>query len=297
MFIQRMPLVAVPTAGFSISESLIDAMNNGDLKKVREFLGMQGVDSNAKGDGGCTVLMLAVKAGSWDIVDVILDDGRVDVNIQDAKGRTALMYSVISDDEDSLEIFLDKMDERDIVVDLNLRNNDGQSALILAAANGSVGDVRLLLDKEVNVNVVDHWGSNALMNYIAGGHGEVDAEVVQWFVENDVDLSCRDIYGRTALMLFSGQSGWAAKKDFLRCEGVLYDIDVFDGDGYNALMHAIVGRDFDHFHLLVRAGADVNASVAGGWSATALAKAYGDSDFLDLVSEVNHSHDRLSDID
>ncbi len=296
MFIQRMPLATVKTVSVSVEDSLANAVNDGDSKKLRALLSNPAVDVNAMDADGCTALMCAVKAGEWDAVDILLADGRVDVNIKDCAGWTALMYAAVSE-EDFFENFLDGLDERGVDFDLNLTNDENQSALILAARKSGGGDVRLLLGRGADVNIVDKSGSNALMHYIKSNGDDVDAGVVQWFVENNVDVSCQDIHGHTALMLLSGQFGRDAKKVFLENEMVLHNIDAVDGRGSTALMHAVVDMDYDYFELLVDAGADVNVQVNGAWSARSLAQVNQYHEFVKLIDSVNDGRNRLSDID
>jgi len=57
--------------------------------------------------------------------------------------------------------------------DVNVRNNNGQTALMLAATDGYREVVKLLLAKKALVNARDKNGRTALMFASQGGHRQV----------------------------------------------------------------------------------------------------------------------------
>ncbi len=58
-------------------------------------------------------------------------------------------------------------------IDVNIKNNDGQTALMYAAYNGHKSTVELLLKSGANINVVDKFGDSALSWAAAEGHQDI----------------------------------------------------------------------------------------------------------------------------
>ena len=76
--------------------------------------------------------------------------------------------------------------------DLNLANNNGLTALMLAAGHGHVEVVRVLLEAGADVNLASNNGSTASM--LAAGQGHV--EVVRLLVVAVGNIFLGTYYGR-----------------------------------------------------------------------------------------------------
>ena len=78
------------TASFEMANDFLQAIENGDVPKVREFISA-GVDINAEDDDGETALLTSSWSGNKEIVELLLANG-ADVNYEtDAYFYTALM--------------------------------------------------------------------------------------------------------------------------------------------------------------------------------------------------------------
>lgn len=117
--------------------------------------------------------------------------------------------------------------------DPNVPDEDGRTALMLAAFNGSTDIVRLLLGKGARVDAHDRTGRTALM-YAASGPNN---QTVQLLLENQADLNIADrVEGWTALM-FAAAEGQADVVQTLLRHGA--DATLRDADGENARDFAI----------------------------------------------------------
>jgi len=83
--------------------------------------------------------------------------------------------------------------------DVNAKNCDGYTALILASSNGRTEIVKLLLEKGANVNAKDNNGETALHSASENGHTEIVAKLL----EKGADVNAENNYGQTALSLAS----------------------------------------------------------------------------------------------
>ncbi len=121
---------------------------------------------NYRDQNGTTVLMQAAVNGSWKCIQVLLrPDLRVDPNIQNTGGETALMwaaaYNEISVVRELKKFRNDQNDpRRPINLDYNIVDNLGWNAMMVAAWCGHDAIVQQLADY-TDVNRVDITGRNA----------------------------------------------------------------------------------------------------------------------------------------
>ena len=71
---------------------------------------------------------------------------------------------------------------------------DGESVLSIAAGDGNLPLVQLLLGRGADINADDFWGGNAVTSAAAGGY----CDVVQYLVDRGADVNADDD-GATAL--------------------------------------------------------------------------------------------------
>jgi ankyrin repeat protein len=155
--------------------------------------------------------------GHESVVQLLLNErDDIDVKAKDDNGRTALMLAAKGGYEAVVKQLLVERDD----VDINAKDKSWhgrKTALMLAADGGHEAVVKLLLKErdEVNVNAADRYGRTALMLAAKGGY---EAVVKQLLVErDDVDINAKDEsrYGRTALMLAAEYGHEAVIKQML----------------------------------------------------------------------------------
>lgn len=99
-----------------------------------------------------------------------------DVNSKDYDGKTALMLAVWNKHNSIVKLLLDQP-----AVDVNVKDNGGWTALYWAALyNNAEGARMLLLHKNFNsANVTNNWGTTALMIALSCRKEEVLRELVE----------------------------------------------------------------------------------------------------------------------
>ena len=104
-------------------KTIYDGDLDGDLETIIEAL-EKGADVNAQSrDYGYTVLMWAAYRGHLEVMNVLLLDYEADVNIQDDEGNTALMKAVGIMRPEVVRVLLDNG------ANVHIQNNKGETAL------------------------------------------------------------------------------------------------------------------------------------------------------------------------
>jgi ankyrin repeat protein len=142
----------------------------------------------------------AIKEGGRLPLVRALIDAEADVNAKNNNGNTALLLAAGTGKLDVVEYLAE--DQR---VDINAKNNNGNTVLILAADNGKLDVVKYLAeDQRVDINDKNKDGDTALM--LAARNGKLD--VVEYLAEDQrVDINDKNKDGDTALILAASYWG------------------------------------------------------------------------------------------
>ena len=188
-------------------------------------------------------LFKASLEGNIQDIQIALAEG-ADVNIKDTDGNTALMLASANKNHAN-EIVKLLLDKG---ADINAKDNYGQTDLILAAYNGFTEVVKLLLDRGADVNTKMQDGMTALWAASFIGHDRT--EIIKLLLDKGADVNAKSTNGITALMLVSRHGLTEIVKLFLD-KGV----DVKGTDGSNALNMARESGNEEVIALLEKAGA------------------------------------------
>jgi ankyrin repeat protein len=134
--------------------ALMFASLNGD-PKVTSLLVRAGADTDSKAKLGWTALALAAVKGHTEVAEVLLDAG-ANQGVRDAYGWTPLMRAVDRRRADVVRLLLASPG-----ADLALRQEDGATALHIAAAGGDLEIVRLLVSRGADGSLEDRNGNAA----------------------------------------------------------------------------------------------------------------------------------------
>ncbi|XP_069498133.1 KN motif and ankyrin repeat domain-containing protein 4 [Ambystoma mexicanum] len=127
---------------------------------------------NMADGNGNTALHYSVSHSNFPIVKLLLDTGVCDVNHQNKAGYTAVMLTPLASAEtdEDMKVVLRLLQQGDV----NTRaSKGGQTALILGVSHGRSDMVRVLLCCGADVNVQDDDGNSALMIACQNGHVEI----------------------------------------------------------------------------------------------------------------------------
>ncbi|XP_004533203.1 uncharacterized protein LOC101450626 [Ceratitis capitata] len=175
-------------------------------------------------------------------------------------------------------------------IDLEIEDYNGQTALNIAARNGHLEVVKLLLSfsqpcndgtgrmKRVDVNHADRDGWTPLRSASWGGHTEV-VKLLILHPACKIDLADKE--GRTALRA----AAWSGHEDILKIlieSGA--DVNSVDRQGRTSLIAASYMGHYDIVEILLENGANVNHLDLDGRSALCVAALCGSSGYSKVIS-------------
>ena len=257
------------------------AARQGDLKMVKAFILCPEVDLNNGYKFDITPLYMASSRNHSSLVDVLLNDPRINVNVE-VNSCSALYTAAENGNSEVVKLLLNHPD-----IDVNKANRRNQmSVLMIAVEKGLVNIVRLLIDHpQTDVNIIDakdntaisiasKWGSlkivklilrcpkvhvNNLLKKDADYHGPNMNEILKYHTElAKLPTTCCLDVGETLL-----KSAWIG--DFRGIRGLLMcpdiDINVVDKKGRTPLYLASWLRHLKVIEILLK---DPNIDVNKG---------------------------------
>jgi ankyrin repeat protein len=186
--------------GADPSRGLHAASTSESVSPILRLLLQQGANANLPCYEGITPLFLACgRNGTYSVAKLLLESG-ADPNHRCADGDTPLMWAAYQRDwhypESPLTALLDAG------ADPNILNDEGggsvpTTALIWAAGEGHWVNVRTLLFRGADPNIIDCTGMTALLVAASGGH----IQIVRDLLEHGADPAITDSNGATARQL------------------------------------------------------------------------------------------------
>lgn len=142
--------------------AFINAVKNRNSSAVRE-MNLENVDVNSCGDNGQTALITAIRNRDREMIDVLINHCKVDLNTLDKNKYSipALTHAIMIDRFDIVKLLIEKG------ADINLGSqgaNRGNTPLMIASWNGNLKVVEFLLNqKEICINQQDSNGFTPLI--------------------------------------------------------------------------------------------------------------------------------------
>ncbi|KAF9888944.1 hypothetical protein FE257_008113 [Aspergillus nanangensis] len=194
--------------------ALARAVEKGHPMTVETLLNAQGVEVDCHDVHGQTPFAMAARLGEVGILKKLFDSG-ANINSEDMQKVTPLAWAVMERRQSVIEVLLDLPG-----IGVDQPNNDGRTPFSLAAEQGLIPIMQLLLDKQADPHQFDRHGNNAfgwifkrrdkpeprLINTAVGNPFELHILVKNLPEPNKKDqsgrnwLSCAALYGDTEIV-------------------------------------------------------------------------------------------------
>ena len=226
-----------------------------------------------------TALHIAAHFGYDDIVDALINAPNVNINVRNAYGLTPLHAAVERGREQSAQLLINAG------ADINASDNSQRTALHRAAGNGYNNIVAMLINtRGVNLNSCNEQGKSPL--YLASMSGmEQSARLL---IDAGADINISDNKQRTALH-WAALHGHSFIVDAL-IKAPNINLNVRNAHGQTPLHLASMSGREQSARLLINAGADINISDNGQWTALHRAAFNGHSFIVGELIKAPHVH-------
>ncbi|XP_071114654.1 uncharacterized protein [Haliotis cracherodii] len=175
----------------------------------------------------------------------------LDVNAQDSDGNTALLCSVLSDEDHCHEVIQTLVEKG---ADEGIKNKTNPTPLHCAAREQCLECVKLFLPVS-NVNAQDSDGNTALHCSVLSNKPH-SHEVIQTLVEKRADVGIKNKEGKTPLHCAASRQCLECVKLFLSVS----DVNAQDSDG-NTALHCSLMSDKPHSHEVIQTLVEKRADV------------------------------------
>ncbi len=207
-----------------------------------------------------------------------------DVNAKNENDDTALILAAGSGATEVVKILIKTG------ADVNAKNENGDTALILAAEESSfetcyIKTVKVLIKAGADVNAKNKNGDTALI--LAAEEGSFEA--VKVLIKAGADVNAKNITGDTALILASDGGATEVARILINADA---DINAINKKGNTALMLASEGDSIKVVKVLISAGADVNVKNGNGDTALILAIKRNLSDIVNLIRPLTDQEEK-----
>jgi ankyrin repeat protein len=181
-----------------------------------------------------------------DTVSFLLSLG-VDVNAKDQEGWTALLLAADLDRASVVQTLVDRGADVNAKCDCPGYLSGSWTALMIASREGRDDILRMLVTKRPDVNVKNNLGRTALVVAANGGR----ADVVRTLLDNGANVNATDIKGRTSLMEAALKGNVDVVQTLLERGAHVHDRDV---QGRTAMQLARTAGRVEIIPLLSKAG-------------------------------------------
>ncbi len=172
----------------------------------------------------------AAHSGSTEVLRTLLQK-KININIQDHRGRTALMIATHNNDIATAKLLINRG------ADVNIMDDMQDNPFLYAGAEGYIEILKMTIDVGANVSLINRYGGSGLIP--ASEHGYV--EVVKLLLsETKTDVNLINNLGWTALLeaIILNNGGVNQQKVIKLLITYGADVNIKDFNGISPLEHS-----------------------------------------------------------
>jgi ankyrin repeat protein len=300
---------AVVTEGKNKGKSALMLATLGDdgidsSESVIKALIENGANVNSKEPTqGDTPLIMVIQKNRTHLIKSLIS-AKADITLANNRGLTPLMMTVIH----NRQHFLYHLSAFFNPTFLDVVNEDGETALMLAVKAGHLEMVNALIEAGANQTLKNKDDKTALdlakeqapsmVHVLMPTPPLIDAiikeeiETLQKLIDSGIhNINEKDNFGRTALMCASMNSNMRTGVELLMDSGA--DLTIVDNNGFSALMLAIEDGNDEIATILLKANPEVINRVAADGTALILAAKKGHIDMVKALISVGAKNDPI----
>lgn len=170
---------------------LIYSAQKGLIDNVKVLLNAGANVNYRNPNTGLSALAAAAADGDVALIKLLVKNGKADINLPDAAGRTPIFYAVEKNKPEALRTLLM------LGADPNTKDNNGTTALMRASSKNYQDCIKVLLkQKNIDLNAQDYQGRSAV-SY--GAYAE-NPTALKELLSAKADINAKDHQGNTPLM-------------------------------------------------------------------------------------------------
>lgn len=223
-----------------------------DARTAKLLVASNSIDIDRKDVHGQSPLAIAAERNSYDIVDLLLSTGRVDVDSTDNELRTPLWHGVSRTDRGPDFIAERLLQEEDINV--NLKDKKGRAPLSIAAEYHRERTLRVLLESsQTDVNTADEhnrtplwyamaplWSAMKTLGFMGTQYYDPRPVPKMLIESGKADVNLGDTSGRSPLSIAAGHQNLNAMQLLLDTGRV--NVDTYDTSRRTPLSYLLQGK-------------------------------------------------------
>jgi len=268
-------------SGHSSSDiSLWDCCRHGNDDALRQLLASGNVsaeDVNRQDREGRTALYLAIDAGHFECVRLLIAFDGISINTADRCGDTPLYIACDRGHTDIVRLLLSCDD-----IDVNIIDSYHDRPLHIACRNGHTDIVRLLIScDDIDVNIVDRYHDRPLHTACRNGHTDIVRLLISC---GGISVNIFDRCGDTPLYIACDRGYTDIVRLLLSCDDI--DVNISDNDGDTPL-HNACDRGYTDIVRLLLSCDDIDVNIVNRNRHTPLHRAcyFGYTDIVRLFEE------------
>lgn len=217
--------------------------------EILELLLNKGIDINEQNYKGETALMYAIWQGNFGAVKLLLEKG-ANLELCDYERKTSIMHAFLCNNSkvNIIELLIKNG------ANLKVNNKSGESLLRLVIKNNGLNAVQFLISKNIydinDINEKDESGSTALCDAI---NFNKNKDVVEVLIKAGANVNNKSKYGFSPLYWASDQ-----KKELVELlinNGA--EINITDNGGVTSLMNSVRKNKTEIIEVLLNLGANI----------------------------------------
>ena len=259
-----------PTLKNNNGENLLHYAAWGGNNVIIEKLLSLGLDIDSRRSDGATPLIIAACRGRLDAFSVLIER-KSDPTLKNNNGWTLLHYAAKGGNN-----IIEKL--LSLGLDIDARRSDGATPLMIAACEGKLDALSVLIERKSGPTLKNNKGEN-LLHYAAKGGNNV---IIEKLLSLGFDIDSRRSDGATPLMI-------AACRGRLDAFSVLIerksDPTLKNNDGWTLLQYAAQGGNDIIIEKLLSLGLDIDSRRSDGATPLMIAAFCGRLDAFSVLIE------------